>query len=1490
MPSLRTCVSAALLLAASSAFAADPPKPLRVLLVTGGCCHDYTRQKKIIADGLTERAHVEVTVVQQGGNGTHAEIPLYKDADWSKGYDLVIHNECFADDKDPKWTAGILKPHKEGLPGVVIHCAMHCYRDGTDQWFQFCGVTSRRHGAAYPHEVLNRDAEHPIMKGFGPAWANPAGELYWIEKVWPTAHPLASSKNKENGHDEVCVWTNQYEKGRVFGTTIGHHNETMEDPVFLNMLTRGSLWACDKLNDEYLKPVKAKTVRVNMARGMPVLASSEETGKGNVAANAVDGKGDTRWCANRADSGEWLQVDLGKATKVGGLKIDWESSDTSYKCKVEGSADGKQWKRLADFSTNSMPGPKDMEFPNGDGVRFVRVTFLGSSTASWGSIREIQVYGSDTTTLNEIDVRGEAERASLIDVKAPQGYELTLVASPPAVSYPVYVAAAPNGDLYVSSDKNGSLGRGPHRGSVIRLRDLDGDGRADESKRFVADVDSPRGLVWDHDRIYLMHPPHLSAFIDKDGDGVADEEKILVKNIAFTFKDRPADHTSNGVTLGIDGWLYLAIGDFGFMEAEGADGKKLQLRGGGVVRVRPDGSGLEVYSRGTRNILEVSMDPRLNGFVRDNTNDGGGWDIRLHHFSGMEHHGYPSLFKNFGDEIIQPLADYGGGSGCGGLFLSEPGFPDGDGDALYTADWGRERVFRHHVTPKGATFTADQGEFLTLPRVTDLDVDANSRIYASSWKGAVFDYAGENVGYIVRLSPKGYTPEPLPDFEKLSKAELVKQLESPSARRRLEAQRTLLRHGVDEATTKALTSLAADGKKPLDGRIAAIFAIKQGLGARSAEILANLEHDASILEYVVRAMGDRPDEIVGASTGPIYDHLRDLNPRVRLQAARAMVALRKKSLTRSLTLLLSDADPIVAHTTTHALIELGAAPECLAILERPSSTPGEKQGVLRVLQAIHTKPVVDGLIARLESEKDPATRRMIATALCRLYHVEGKWKGDSWGTRPDTSGPYYQPETWSESPKIAGVLKSTLDHASGDEAGALLRELTRHKIKLEGGLDAVIAMAAKDSSLLPSAISQLSGSDRIPPAAVALLVKAATANETAASVRSHAVVALAKVDSPESFAAILRAMPRIQSEAKGRPEFSQAKTAFLTASKLGNHHAFLEEAAAKMEGSEGAWADAALLVLLGDKSASPEAREAAKASLDSGWKEAKRRAQIVHAVSLAGYRPYAEKVVAAMTDPDASVASAAKSTAREMKLATGAKAALPKGPPSRQHEGRSGGPADHDDQGGSLDGRGDFHPAQLRELPHRPLRRDAQRPLPGQHRHHLQTQRAGRGGIDAEQDHRARVRHECFRHEGRQDALGVRRAGGGRRGDDSHPRRQGSEDPHERDRGAREVANLRHARRRRQPVDRGRVRVFAGLFAVSVAEVGFRARHFVVPEGPCRVLCEHLLIDFIEEVLAEHPTRPHAVPIVQFISIAPTIVSEAARPTPRASGVWCIFA
>ena len=48
--------------------------------------------------------------------------------------------------------------------------------------------------------------------------------------------------------ETVVVWTNTYGgKARVFSTTIGHNNATVEDARYLDLVTRGVLWACDKL-------------------------------------------------------------------------------------------------------------------------------------------------------------------------------------------------------------------------------------------------------------------------------------------------------------------------------------------------------------------------------------------------------------------------------------------------------------------------------------------------------------------------------------------------------------------------------------------------------------------------------------------------------------------------------------------------------------------------------------------------------------------------------------------------------------------------------------------------------------------------------------------------------------------------------------------------------------------------------------------------------------------------------------------------------------------------------------------------------------------------------------------------------------------------------------------------------------------------------------------------------------------------------------------
>jgi uncharacterized protein len=234
--------------------AAEPVAPLKVLMVCGGCCHDYEKQKLILAAGISARANVEFTTVHEESrvkdDRTH-QISIYQQPDWAKGYDVVLHNECFGRVEDVAFVEGIAKEHAAGVPAVMLHCSAHSYRMArTDEWRKCVGQTSMSHEKNRDLLVKNTAPQHPVMKGFPLEWPNPKDELYKNEKLWEHFVPLATSYGEETKKDHAVIWTNQYGKARVFGTTLGHNNSTMESEVYLDLVTRGLLWACGKLGED----------------------------------------------------------------------------------------------------------------------------------------------------------------------------------------------------------------------------------------------------------------------------------------------------------------------------------------------------------------------------------------------------------------------------------------------------------------------------------------------------------------------------------------------------------------------------------------------------------------------------------------------------------------------------------------------------------------------------------------------------------------------------------------------------------------------------------------------------------------------------------------------------------------------------------------------------------------------------------------------------------------------------------------------------------------------------------------------------------------------------------------------------------------------------------------------------------------------------------------------------------------------------------------
>jgi type 1 glutamine amidotransferase len=230
------------------------------MIVTGGCCHDYSGQSKILIDTLNAVMPINWTVVQGMNALPEGRLPLFENANWARGQDIVIHNECWANgDLPAQIVQNITSP---AVPRMFFHCALHSYRImKNDAWRELIGVTSRTHTSS--HNISLKWADNdPITAGL-PPFVTPIDELYVIEKVWPGTKAIATAlndlDNEFKGNTYPVVWTNDSRSNaRVFGTSLGHVNETFNTNQFKELVTRGFRWALKKEPIALPRPVPAR--------------------------------------------------------------------------------------------------------------------------------------------------------------------------------------------------------------------------------------------------------------------------------------------------------------------------------------------------------------------------------------------------------------------------------------------------------------------------------------------------------------------------------------------------------------------------------------------------------------------------------------------------------------------------------------------------------------------------------------------------------------------------------------------------------------------------------------------------------------------------------------------------------------------------------------------------------------------------------------------------------------------------------------------------------------------------------------------------------------------------------------------------------------------------------------------------------------------------------------------------------------------------------
>src|SRR5258706_4452048 len=390
----------------------------------------------------------------------------------------------------------------------------------------------------------------------------------------------------------------------------------------------------------------------------------------------------------------------------------------------------------------------------------------------------------------------------------PPDWKVEVMAEVPKLIHPSAVCVAPDGRVFVGQDPM-DMGRPSDKPSdYILCFQTNG-----QVSVFATNLYAVFGLSYLEGKLYVHHCPRVTVF--RDDQSIGKDPIDLFQTNPKPWQGGFNDHIPANLHFAMDGYFYLATGDKGIYGAVGKDGSKAELQGGGIIRFRPDGTQLEVYSPGTRNHLDVAINNEMEMFTYDNTDDGNGWWTRVTHMVDRGWYGYPHDYKPQRPYTLWMMKDYGGGSPTGAIAYNEDALPAEYHGNLFMSEWGKGELARFVVERDGATYKiVSRQAFLKLKgkefRPVGVDVSADGMsLYVADW-----NYGGWKnkmaVGRFLKVTytgkseatpkPSWYLPaalgQPVPGT---SVDELITALGHPSERVRLTAQRVLAKRGAQAA-------------------------------------------------------------------------------------------------------------------------------------------------------------------------------------------------------------------------------------------------------------------------------------------------------------------------------------------------------------------------------------------------------------------------------------------------------------------------------------------------------------------------------------------------------------------------------------------------------------------------------------------------------------------------------------------------------------------
>ncbi len=458
----------------------------------------------------------------------------------------------------------------------------------------------------------------------------------------------------------------------------------------------------------------------------------------------------------------------------------------------------------------------------------------------------------------------------------PAGFDVQLVASEPDIQKPMQMAFDAKGRMWVTTSYHYPFAadNGKATDKLFILSDFDPKtGKAGKVQKFAEDLNIPIGILPlpDCNSCIVSSTGEIRKYTDTDGDGKSDKSEVL-----FTgFGVRDTHGMYNSYTLMPDGWVYSCHGFNNDSTVKGKDGHEVKMHSGHTFRFKPDGSRIEVWTRGQVNPFGIAIDPWFNLYTADCHSKP---ITQLVPGAYYESFGKPHDGLGFTPAVTaHPHKSTGL---CGLSWYDADHFPKEYLGHLFLGDVVTNCVSLDKVVWKGSTPVAvEQPDFMKSKdrwfRPVDIKLGPDGALYVADFYNKVIGHYEVDLKHpgrdkdrgriwrVVWTGKDGKTPAPKfhrADFTKATDAELFDDLLHPNLTVRFLAGHQLRRRSVEgkKGTDLDLTKLTNN-----PDRAASVLGWLAFIAEASKDPVKASDYEAFMAYAKDKGKGVKPEQLTG---------------------------------------------------------------------------------------------------------------------------------------------------------------------------------------------------------------------------------------------------------------------------------------------------------------------------------------------------------------------------------------------------------------------------------------------------------------------------------------------------------------------------------------------------------------------------------------------------------------------------------------------------